>query len=53
MKQRMKKLEREIKVYMTDSRAWNTIKYNYLLGGIMTAIRRKPVLLIQEKEIYY
>ena len=53
MIQRMKKLGRETKLFISDSEEWNTTKYNYLPGGILTVIRGKVAPLIQEDEIHY
>jgi len=53
MTQRMKKLGRETKLFMSDSKEWNTIKYSYLPGGILTVMKGKVAPLIQEDEIHY
>jgi len=49
----MKKLERETKVFMADSRAWNSTRYSYLPGGVATIIRGKPITLLQEEQVHY
>ena len=49
----MKKLGRETKVFMADSGAWNSTRYNCLPGGVATITRGKPVALLQEEQIHY
>ena len=42
----MRKLGREMQVFMADSGQQHVSNYNYLPGGVLTAIRGKAVALI-------
>ena len=47
----MRRLGRELAVYIADSTSWASIPNNYLLGRVLSVIRGKVRSLINEEKV--